>query len=242
MDHVVEIEGTEIDNMEGTLDDRILELFDSWGNNAFSEQFGDVAITKSSKHSDQRHGKTNDKIRAYPAIPSVIQNGVVIDSIQKDVSGLERIVVAAPVTVGDPAEKMYVAVMLQRDPQSQRLYLHDVVTEKEFSNNSGEHLITHRGSDAVDEELYTTDILRIALNVKDDVSQSGFEIKEQNQFRDSVSENGLEDLRKERSDLEERIDMAYFNDVSDAEIRKMENRLVKVNHEIDKIAEKVKSR
>ncbi|MCQ2420069.1 MAG: hypothetical protein MJ118_02945, partial [Clostridia bacterium] len=72
------------------------------------------------------------------------------------------------------------------------------------------------------------------------ISPSSDESQEPHQLRDSVSENGLEDLRKERSDLEERIDMAYFNDVSDAEIRKMENRLVKVNHEIDKIAEKEK--
>ena len=39
--------------------------------------------------------------------------------------------VAAPVAVGANAEKMYVGVMLQRDPQTQRLYLHDAVAEKE---------------------------------------------------------------------------------------------------------------
>ena len=37
---------------------------------------------------------------------------------QKNAHKLERILAAAPVTVGTPAEKMYTAVMLQRDPQN----------------------------------------------------------------------------------------------------------------------------
>ena len=61
---------------------------------------------------------------------------------------------------------MYTAVMLQRDPQTQRLYLHDAITEKELDIRGTEHLKTHRGSDTTNSELYTADILRNALNVK----------------------------------------------------------------------------
>ena len=132
----------------------------------YSEQFGDVALSKSSINSEFRHGITPLKVVTFAAVPSVIKRGVVIYTLNKNSSGLERIVVAAPVTVGTPAEKMYVAVMLQRDPQSQRLYLHDAVTEKELDINSTEHLKTHRGPDTAENELYTTDILRNALNVK----------------------------------------------------------------------------
>lgn len=86
--------------------------------------------------------------------------------VSKNNSGLERIIVAAPVTVGTPAEKMYTAVMLQRDPQTQRLYLHDAITEKELDIRGTEHLKTHRGSDTTNSELYTADILRNTLDVK----------------------------------------------------------------------------
>ena len=99
------------------------------------------------------------------AVPSVLQNGVVVYQNVKNAHELERILVAAPVTAGTPAEKMYTAVMLQRDPQTQRLYLHDAITEKELDIRGTEHLKTHRGSDTTNSELYTTDILRNALHV-----------------------------------------------------------------------------
>lgn len=85
---------------------------------------------------------------------------------------------AAPVTVGTSAEKMYTAVMLQRDPQTQRLYLHDAITEKELDIRGTEHLKTHRGSDTTNSELYTTDILRNALNVKREQLSTGRSIEE----------------------------------------------------------------
>ena len=84
---------------------------------------------------------------------------------EKNRYGLERLVVAAPVAVGANAEKMYVGVMLQRDPQTQRLYLHDAVAEKEPASQTGGHLST-TGPGGSESELYTANILRNALNVK----------------------------------------------------------------------------
>ena len=48
--------------------------------------------------------------------------------------------------------------MLHRDPQSQRLYLHDAVTEKESAESSDGHLIP-TGPLTTNSELYTTNIL-----------------------------------------------------------------------------------
>lgn len=98
------------------------------------------------------------------AVPSVLQNGVVVYQNVKNAHELERILVAAPVEVGAEHERMYVGVMLQRDPQNQRLYLHDVVTEKEFTTGGNGHLNT-TGPNAANGELFTADILRNALNV-----------------------------------------------------------------------------
>ena len=126
----------------------------------------------------QRHGHTPQKVLTYAAVPSVLPNGVVIYQNTKNAHELERIVVAAPVTVGTSAEKMYTAVMLQRDPQTQRLYLHDEITEKELDIRGTEHLKTHRGSDTTNSELYTADILRNALNVKSEQLSTGRSIDE----------------------------------------------------------------
>lgn len=84
---------------------------------------------------------------------------------------------AAPVEVGAEHERMYVGVMLQRDPQNQRLYLHDVVTEKEFTTGGNGHLNT-TGPNAANGELFTADILRNALNVKSEQLSTGRSIDE----------------------------------------------------------------
>lgn len=67
--------------------------------------------------------------------------------------------------------------MLQRDPQNQRLYLHDVVTEKEFTTGGNGHLNT-TGPNAANGELFTADILRNALNVKSEQLSAGRSIDE----------------------------------------------------------------
>ena len=173
MGPVEHLTGDELGARNLPLKTRVTDYFNSLGNNVYTEQFGDVALKNSSVHSEFRHGNTLNKVATYAAIPAVMKNGYVIYAKPKNDMGLERIVVAAPVTVGESAEKMYVAVMLQRDTQNQRLYLHDVVTEteKELSASSNEHLNT-TGPKATSKELYATNILLDALRVKGDVRAS----------------------------------------------------------------------
>ena len=190
MDAVAQLTGNELGGRDIPLKTRIQRYFDSLDNNLRTERFGDVALSNSSVRSEIRHGHTPRKIETYAAIPYVLDRGVVIYQAAKNEHGLERIVVAAPVEVGKKPEKMYVGVMLQRDPQNQRLYLHDVVTEKESVTGANGHLIT-TGPNASDGELYTTDILRNALNVKKKFSlktdSAGRQLTEQQQeyFKDS---------------------------------------------------------
>lgn len=173
MSPVEHLTGDELGARNLPLKTRVTDYFNSLGNNVYTEQFGDVALKNSSVHSEFRHGNTLNKVATYAAIPAVMKNEYVIYAKPKNDMGLERIVVAAPVTVGESAEKMYVAVMLQRDTQNQRLYLHDVVTEteKELSASSNEHLNT-TGPKATSKELYATNILLDALRVKGDVRAS----------------------------------------------------------------------
>lgn len=173
MSPVEHLTGDELGARNLPLKTRVTDYFNSLGNNVYTEQFGDVALKNSSVHSEFRHGNTLNKVATYAAIPAVMKNGYVIYAKPKNDMGLERIVVAAPLTVGESAEKMYVAVMLQRDTQNQRLYLHDVVTEteKELSASSNEHLNT-TGPKATSKELYATNILLDALRVKGDVRAS----------------------------------------------------------------------
>ena len=166
MDIVKEMSGGEFSDHSRTLYENVLEFFNSLGNYVHSEEFGDVALTPSSVRSDIRHGTTREKIVAYAAIPEVIQNGKVIYHIDKG-RGLERIVTAAPIRIGK--QRYFMAVMLQRDPTSQRLYAHDVIIAEEFTSSSGRHLNTNRAGSEGD-KLFITDILQNALSVKQSFS------------------------------------------------------------------------
>jgi hypothetical protein len=56
-------------------------------------------------------------------------------------------------------------VMLQRDAQTQYLYLHNVAIEKETSSSSETHLLT-TGVNGENERLFITSILQKAIDVK----------------------------------------------------------------------------
>jgi len=76
--------------------------------------------------------------------------------------------------------------MLQRDQNSQRLYAHDVVTEKETSNVGSEHLNT-TGSSNNNGNLFITDILLNALNVNGidaETAQTKYALRDK--FREEV--------------------------------------------------------
>ena len=177
MEAVERLSGNELGDRNVPLKDRVQAFFNSLGNNIRTDRFGDVALGNSSVRSEIRHGHTPQKVMTYAAIPSVLQNGVVVYQNVKNAHELERILVAAPVEVGAEHERMYVGVMLQRDPQNQRLYLHDVVTEKEFTTGGNGHLNT-TGPNAANGELFTTNILRNALNVKREQLSTGRSIEE----------------------------------------------------------------
>ena len=132
------------------------------GENIHSDKFGDIAAKSSSVRSDMRHGSTPVKVASIEAIPSVIKNGKIINWFEKN-PGLFRITVAAPIKIGN--EGYYMGVMLQRDNQSQRLYIHDEIIEEDASDHSQEHL-SSTGPDESQKDLFLTNILQKIKEVK----------------------------------------------------------------------------
>lgn len=198
MEIVKELSGNEFSDHSKTLRENVLDFFNSLGNNVYSEEFGDVGLTRSSVRSDIRHGMTRAKNVAYAALPEVIQNGTVIYRIDKG-RGLERIVTAAPIKIG--AKKYFMAVMLQRDPTSQRLYAHDVVIEEESTSTDGRHLNTNRAGNS-ENTLFITDILHNALSVKNEpqIFQDNGEV-ENSTRRQTFSDREILEMATESLDV-----------------------------------------
>ncbi len=138
------------------------DFFVSVGEVISTDELGDVALAHSSVKSEVRHGITAEKIASIEAIPEVLRKGRVIFCGLKDVSGVERIVVCAPITIG--GELYYMGIMIQRDKQNQRLYFHNVISEKEMSSFSEADLLT-TGALENDKHLFLYSILQNRLYV-----------------------------------------------------------------------------
>lgn len=165
MEAVATVDASKLEKTGKKPFDLFLEYFDALGNNIASSTFGDIALNRASVKSEIRHGITAEKVASLEAIPSVIEQGKVIFSKKKPGTDVDRIVIAAPIKIGNA--DYYMGVMLQRDTQNQRLYLHNVVAIKaeEATTLSQDDSLTN-WSDESDSRLFITIILQKALNVK----------------------------------------------------------------------------
>ncbi len=162
MESVYNVDETKLEKTGKRPSEIYAEYFKKWGENIYTDEFGDVALKASSVKSEIRHGNTAEKIATIEAIPTVLKEGKVIFSNVKQ-GDVERVVVAAPIKIG--TDSYYMGIMLQRDAQNQRLYLHNVVAEKETATSSVWSL-TNRTDDTGSDSLFITSILQNALNVK----------------------------------------------------------------------------
>ena len=165
MESVAFIDKSKLEKTGKNVKELYLDFFNSLGNNIYSETFGDISLSNSSAKSEIRHGNTAEKIASIEAIPIVIKKGKVIFSKRKYGTDVDRIIVAAPIEIG--ADGYYMGVMLQRDTQNQRLYLHNVVSIKieETKFTSQDDSLTN-WSDEENPRLFITSILKNVINVK----------------------------------------------------------------------------
>ena len=128
MTNVNEVTGNEIPK-EGKIVDRIMAFVDKEGNVVNRKGFGNVIFSKARiKNSMIGHRSSDIKIESFAAVPDVIKNGIQIDyqSNWKNRS-YDTYVFAAP--VGYKGTRIYMGVIVQKDNQSNRYYLHEVITE-----------------------------------------------------------------------------------------------------------------
>lgn len=129
MDPVTSISGHEFAKGEVDLITQVETFFNQRGNRAYSPELGEVILDRKGVKSDVAHGIGRKKAAAFAAVPDVIEHGLVVDY-QKDWKGrgYDTAVVAAPITIG--AEDHIAAVILTRSNQTNRFYVHEVLTTK----------------------------------------------------------------------------------------------------------------
>jgi hypothetical protein len=122
--------GEEFAREPGTpLSTRVAEWFRSRYNNVITRQgLGQIALTLRGIKDSWMHGQSAKKAAAFAAVPDVIEQGRIIRRVSNYKPGVDRIIIAAPVSIA--GEHHTALVIVQKDANAQRFYLHEVFTQQ----------------------------------------------------------------------------------------------------------------
>lgn len=109
------------------------DMIDRLGGKIYREGLGDVLVTKRGVKDSVAHGIGENKKVTFAAVPDVIRNGVEIDKQANwKRRGYDTIVLGGKVEIAN--KPAYMGVVLKLDAQSNRYYLHEVLTEKDLKS------------------------------------------------------------------------------------------------------------
>ena len=179
MQPVAELTGNELP-AQGRASDRALAFLQSIGNKINRAGFGDVFFSrKNVKNSLVGHGMSQAKIETIAAVPNVIQNGVLLDHVNNyEGKGYNTYLFGAPVNYkGDP---VLVGVVVAKDEQSGRYYVHEVV------DSDGNVLLGRKKSEGDADNPSTRDEVVTPSDSADSIPNSAQNVK----LKEFIDENG----------------------------------------------------
>lgn len=131
---LMELTGNEFSDRSRRLSDQVSDFFRSLGNRVTRLGFGDVALTRRGARTSVAHGIGRNKAITFAAVPTVIEDGQIIDE-QTDWKdrGYGSVTIGGRVKIN--GEDYDVGVVVRRDNNSTdtagRYYLHEVVLTNE---------------------------------------------------------------------------------------------------------------
>ena len=114
--------------------DQVSDFFASLGNKVTRLGFGDIALTRRGAKNSVSHGMGRNKAIAFSAVPSVIENGIVIDEQTNwKGRGTDSVTFGGRVQIGDKFYDMGVIVHKygKESPNYGKYYLHEVLLTDE---------------------------------------------------------------------------------------------------------------
>ena len=160
------------------------EVFSLWDYKVVNPEIGEIVVDENSARDSFAHGLSPFKIEAIRSIKDVIEQGVVFA--QTKIEDSDHYFIAAPVTLENQVD--IVSVLVRKDINTQRMYLHSVmirekILEKNFEQkNTPEHTFPKADSRELSEQnrkLYSGDVGRILQNyLKVNIQQLEVEIRQ----------------------------------------------------------------
>ena len=176
-------------------------IFDSWGNKAINPELGEIELTHRSIKDSNAHKLNPFKAEAYRSIKDVIEQGVVFA--QTKVGKEEHYFIAAPVTIDNQID--LVSVLVQKNLETQTMYLHSVmirekILEKDFEQKNtlgypSSVADTLKNEPEPQGKLYPRDTGRILQKfLKVNIHQLEIEL---NQQIEQVKGNKMDEMKKQ---------------------------------------------
>ncbi len=133
---VKQLSGNEFEKQAGkTLQEQILEYYDSFHHVAISPFYGDVILDKRGINDSYAHGIGRKKAVAFAAVKEVIEQGVILIYHHNHKGrNYNTVMLAAPINIG--IERYICQVILIRNKKENRFYLHEVTAQKNLHNDA----------------------------------------------------------------------------------------------------------
>lgn len=132
MKPVITLRGDEFTRRDIKISEQIIDFYNSLGNVVHNEVVGDILLNKRSAKDDIAHGVGRLKSITFKAVPSVLENGKILQY-QKNWKGrsYDTVTIGARVDVtgGERAGEYYVVCIVKVD-ETNRMYLHEVHARK----------------------------------------------------------------------------------------------------------------
>lgn len=128
---VIELAGEEAPKGFQSLRNWASEIFKKAGGSATNPEIGTVVLDDRSVRDSIAHGMNRFKAEAFAAVPTVISRGVIVVE-RPHRHDATSFYISAPVKIAGVDD--VVTVLVRRDPNTQRMYLHSVATKESLLN------------------------------------------------------------------------------------------------------------
>ena len=162
------------------LRDWATDLFEKAGGMAVNPEIGEVVLNARSVKDSMAHGMNADKAMAFEAVPSVLEQGVVVADTKYE--GMTSYYISAPVDIEGRAD--IVTALVRKDMNTSRFYLHSVTTIENLLNAAPIESAADAEAPKPRGKLHSRDvasILRSYLNYKGNDTKFSRQPKDYNQ-------------------------------------------------------------
>ena len=113
-------------HMGDRLVDKVSTFFASLGGKVHRDGLGEVIINRRGVKDSIGHGMTEEKAKAFEAVPDIIRKGKIISEKENwGGRGYDNILIVAPVKIA--GDTKHIGAIVKRDANSKRYYLHEVL-------------------------------------------------------------------------------------------------------------------